>query len=79
MTEDRRPFGEKPLAETFPMVDLHKDWICPVCLLLAAAHRFAKTGPRRGYLWRLTPTGEASVCLPNVIVDSPPGGRPPDK
>ena len=77
MSDERRRFGERPLADTFPMVASHDPWKCPVCDLLMAAHRFAKTGPRRGYLWRLTASGDPAVCIPSVIVDSPPRRPPP--
>lgn len=50
-------------------------WICPDCGTHAPTHRFAPLGPRRGYLWTLGADGKVKICVPSIVVDSPPRQR----
>lgn len=52
-------------------------WRCRTCEGKGEAHRFAPVGPRRGFLWTLTATGEVKVCTEAIVIDSPPRVRKP--
>jgi len=70
-TPDR---GDAPITDTFPGA-VHSPLLCPVCGLLWGIHRVAKFGARKGYIWRLTASGETKVCIPSVIIEPPPTKR----
>lgn len=68
-------WAEKPLQETFPGA-VHSRLTCPVCGVLWIAHKVARRGGRRHYLWSVKPTGEVSICTPDMVGVIPPPRRP---
>ena len=91
MIDGKSRFRDRPLTDTFPgAVHGHTcplcvmlrvihgpsdGWTCTTCGGKAGAHRFSPTGPRRGFLWSLSPNGMARVCAEGFIIDSPPARR----